>query len=194
MSKRDSIQYSLDWTTVLYYILLITMGWISIYGASYDFDNVGSIFDFDQRAGKQFVWIISALVLGGVILLLDHRIFNYFAYFIYAAVILLLILTIFIAPEIKGSRSWLIIGPISFQPAELAKMATALALAKFMSSYNYKIKTWKDIAPLASIIFLPFALIILQKETGSALVFLAFMLMLYREGMRGLVQIGRAHV
>ena len=79
MSKRDSIQYSLDWTTVLYYILLITMGWISIYGASYDFDNVGSIFDFDQRAGKQFVWIISALVLGGVILLLDHRIFNYFA-------------------------------------------------------------------------------------------------------------------
>ncbi|MDO9634082.1 MAG: rod shape-determining protein RodA [Paludibacter sp.] len=187
MSRRDSIQYSLDWTTVLYYILLITMGWISIYGASYDFDNVGSIFDFDQRAGKQFVWIISALVLAGIILLLDHRIFNYFAFIIYAAVILLLILTIFIAPEIKGSRSWLIIGPISFQPAELAKMATALALAKFMSSYNYKIKTWKDIAPMALIIFLPFALIILQKETGSALVFLAFMLMLYREGMRGLV-------
>jgi rod shape determining protein RodA len=187
MSRRDSIQYSLDWTTVIYFILLVIMGWISIYGASFEFDYEGSILNFDQRTGKQFVWILTALALGGVILLLDHRIFNYFAYIIYAAVILLLILTIFIAPEIKGSRSWLIIGPVSFQPAELAKMATALALAKFISKYNYKIKKWKDIIPLAFFILLPFGLIILQKETGSALVFLAFVLVLYREGMKGIV-------
>lgn len=187
MSRRDSIQYALDWNTVIYFILLVTMGWISIYGASFEFDYEGSVFNFEQRTGKQFVWIMTALVLGGAILLLDHRIFNYFAYIIYAAVILLLIITIFIAPEIKGSRSWLIIGPVSFQPAELAKMATALALAKFISKYNYKIKKWKDIIPLAFFILLPFGLIILQKETGSALVFLAFVLVLYREGMKGIV-------
>jgi rod shape determining protein RodA len=163
------------------------MGWISIYGASYEFDYEGSILNFDQRAGKQFVWILTAFALGGSILLLDHRIFNYFAYFIYVGVILLLILTIFIAPDIKGSRSWLVLGPVSFQPAELAKMATALALAKFMSQYNYKIKTWKDLIPLAFFIVLPFGLIILQKETGSALVFIAFLFMLYREGMKGIV-------
>jgi len=187
MSKRDSIQYALDWTTVIYFILLVTMGWISIYGASYDFEFEGSILDFNQRAGKQFVWILTSFVLGGAILLMDHRIFNYFAYVIYVAVILLLIITIFVAPEIKGSRSWLVLGPVSFQPAELAKMATALALAKFMSHYNYRIKNWRDLIPLAFFVLLPFGLIILQKETGSALVFVAFLLMFYREGMKGLV-------
>lgn len=187
MSKRDSIQYALDWTTVFYFILLVTMGWISIYGASYDFEFEGSILDFDQRAGKQFIWILTAFALGGAILLIDHRIFNYFAYVIYAAVILLLIITIFVAPEIKGSRSWLVLGPVSFQPAELAKMATALALAKFMSRYNYRIRNWRDLIPLAFFVLLPFGLIILQKETGSALVFVAFLLMFYREGMKGLV-------
>ncbi len=187
MSKRDSIQYGLDWTTVLYFLLLVIMGWISIYGASYDFDFEGSIFDFEQRAGKQFIWILTAFALGGAILLIDHRIFNYFAYVIYVAVMLLLIITIFVAPEIKGSRSWLVLGPVSFQPAELAKMATALALAKFMSRYNYRIKNWRDLIPLAFFVLLPFGLIILQKETGSALVFVAFLLMLYREGMKGLV-------
>ncbi len=187
MSKRDSIQYALDWTMVFYFILLVTMGWISIYGASYDFEFEGSILDFDQRAGKQFIWILTAFALGGAILLIDHRIFNYFAYVIYVAVILLLIITIFVAPEIKGSRSWLVLGPVSFQPAELAKMATALALAKFMSRYNYRIKNWRDLIPLAFFVLLPFGLIILQKETGSALVFVAFLLMFYREGMKGLV-------
>jgi rod shape determining protein RodA len=162
------------------------MGWVSIYGASYDFDQ-SSIFDFEQRAGKQFVWILTAIVLGGALLLVDSKMYSIFAYFIYVGAILLLILTMFVAPDIKGSRSWLVMGPISFQPAELAKMATALALSKFMSAYNYKIKSWKDIVPLGIIIFIPFALIILQKETGSALVFVAFLLMFYREGMRGIV-------
>jgi rod shape determining protein RodA len=162
------------------------MGWISIYGASYNFDQPG-ILDWDQRAGKQFVWILTAFGIGGMLLLVDYKMYNFFAYFIYAATIALLILTIFVAPDIKGSRSWLVIGPVSFQPAELAKMATSLALARFMSSYNYKIKNWKDIIPLGMFILLPFILIILQKETGSALVFVALLLMLYREGMNGIV-------
>ncbi len=188
MSKRDNnIHYTFDWPIVIYYLLLVVMGWISIYGASFEIDYEGSVLSFDQRAGKQFVWIITALVLGGAILLLDYRIFNYFAYLIYGVVLVLLIVTIFIAPEIKGSRSWLVIGPVSFQPAELAKMATALALAKYMSHHNFKLKGWKDMLPLVILIFIPFAFILLQKETGSALVFLAFLLMFYREGMNGIV-------
>ncbi|MBN2765071.1 MAG: rod shape-determining protein RodA [Paludibacteraceae bacterium] len=186
MSKNVSIKYAIDWTTVVYFVLLVFMGWISIYGASYDFDQTG-ILDWEQRAGKQFVWILTAFGLGGMLLLVDYKMYNFFAYVIYAVVILLLIVTIFVAPDIKGSRSWLVMGPISFQPAELAKMATALALSRFMSAYNYKVKGWRDLLPLSLFILLPFALIILQKETGSALVFLAFTLMLYREGMNGII-------
>ena len=186
MSKNVSIKYALDWTTVFFYVLLVFMGWISIYGASYNFDQA-SIFDFSQRAGKQFIWIMTAFALGGILLLIDSRLYNIFAWFIYVAAILLLIVTIFVAHDIKGSRSWLVLGPVSFQPAELAKMATALALAKYMSAYNYKFKNWRDLIPLGIIIFIPFILIILQNETGTALVYLAFMLMLYREGMNGIV-------
>ncbi|HRZ98758.1 MAG TPA: rod shape-determining protein RodA [Paludibacter sp.] len=190
MSRNVSIKYAIDWTTVIYYVVLVVMGWLSIYGASYNFDQSG-ILDWDQRAGKQFIWILTSVAIAGILLLLDYKIYNYFAFIIYGAVLLLLLFTIVapssIVPDIKGSRSWIVLGPISFQPAELAKIATALVLAKFMSSYNYKLKNWKDLFPLAVLIFIPFALIVLQKETGSALVFVAFLLMLYREGMKGLV-------
>jgi len=186
MYKNVSIKYALDWTTIFYFVVLVLMGWVSIYGASYNFDQA-SIFDFSQRAGKQFLWILTAFAIGGILLLIDSKMYNIFAYFIYVGAILLLILTIFVAHDIKGSRSWLVMGPISFQPAELAKMATALALSKFMSAYNYKLKTWKDLIPLGMIIFVPFILIVLQNETGTALVYAAFLLMLYREGMNGIV-------
>lgn len=185
MSKNANIKFALDWTTIFLYVILVVMGWISIYGASYEFDQA-SIFDWNNRAGKQFVWILTAFGIAGLLLLVDYKMYNFFAYFIYAFVVLLLIVTIFVAPDIKGSRSWLVMGPISFQPAELAKMATALALSKFMSSYNYKLTNRKDLIPLMAFIMVPFVCIILQKETGSALVFLAFTLMLYREGMNGI--------
>lgn len=186
MSKNVSIKYALDWTTIFFYVVLVFMGWISIYGASYDFDQA-SIFDFNQRAGKQFIWILTGFAIGGMLLLIDAKMYSIFSYVIYIGAILLLIITIFVAKDIKGSRSWLEFGPVRFQPAELAKMATALALSKYMSSYNYKLKAWKDLIPLGVILFIPFALIILQNETGSALVFVAFLLMLYREGMNGIV-------
>src|ERR1035437_5666882 len=186
MSKNVSIKYALDWTTIFFYVVLVFMGWISIYGASYDFDQA-SIFDFSQRAGKQFIWILTGFAIGGMLLLIDAKMYSIFSYMVYVVAILLLIITIFVAKDIKGSRSWLEFGPIRFQPAELAKMATALAISKYMSSYNYKLKAWKDLIPLGVIIFIPFALILLQNETGGALVFVAFLLMLYREGMNGIV-------
>ena len=186
MSRNVSIRYAIDWTTIFFYVVLILMGWISIYGASYNFDQA-SIFDFSQRAGKQFIWILTAFAIGGALLLIDSKLYNIFAWFIYVGAVLLLIATIFLAHDIKGSRSWLVMGPVSFQPAELAKMATALALSKYMSAYNYKLKNWRDLVPLGIIIFIPFILIIAQNETGTALVYAAFLLVLYREGMNGIV-------
>lgn len=186
MPRDTSIKYSLDWTVVGIYLFLVVFGWLNIYGASYDFDQ-SSIFDFSNRAGKQFVWVITAIGLAGVILLLDSRLYSYFAYVFYGLVILLLIATIFLATDVKGSRSWLVFGPVSFQPAELAKTATALALARFMGAYNFQIKTWKELIPLGMFVFLPMVLIVMQRETGSALVFMAFLLMFYREGMNGIV-------
>ena len=106
---------------------------------------------------------------------------------IYAVVIVLLVVTIFVAPNIKGSHSWLVLGPIRLQPAELAKFATALALAKFMNGYGFKLTTCKNFLIALGMIFLPMVCILLQRETGSALVYLAFFLVLYREGMTGYV-------
>ena len=158
MSRNVSIKYALDWTTVIYYVVLVVMGWISIYGASYNFDQ-DSLFDFSQRAGSQIIWILTAFSIGGMLLLVDSRMYDFFAYLIYGLAILLLILTIIapasIVPDIKGSRSWIVLGPVRFQPAELAKIATALALSKFISSYNFKIKGWGDLLVPVGLIMFP---------------------------------------
>ena len=186
MTRRDSIWKSLDWVTIVVYLLLIVFGWFSVCGASYDYGD-RDFLDFSTRAGKQFVWIICSFGLGFVLLMLDDSLYDMFSYLIYIGLMLLLIVTIFIAPDTKGSRSWLILGPVSLQPAEFAKFATALALAKYMSAYSFTMKNWKSSLMLAFLILFPMLLIILQRETGSALVYSAFFLMLYREGMPGAV-------
>lgn len=168
------------------YLLLVFFGWISVYGASYDFDHP-SIFDFNQRAGKQLLWIACSFMLAGSIIMIDSKVYDVFAYFIYAGALLLLLATIFLAPDIKGSRSWLVLGPVSIQPAEIGKFATGLALAKYMSRYNFKLSGLKSFFPVVAIIFMPLVLILLQQETGTALVFLVFFLVLYREGMPGVL-------
>ncbi len=144
-------------------------------------------FSFDSRAGKQLVWIFCSFGLAFVIMMLDHDLYEIFAYLIYALLMVLLIVTIFIAPDTKGSRSWLVFGPVSLQPAEFAKFATALCLARFMGTYNFVLNNWKNALRVAAIILFPMILIVLQKETGSALVYSAFLLVLYREGMPGVV-------
>ena len=184
MKRRDNILKSLDWATIIVYLLLIAFGWFSVCGASYDYSD-HNLLDFSTRAGKQFIWIICSFGLGFILLMLEDSFYEMFSYIIYTALIALLIITIFIAPDTKGSRSWLILGPVSLQPAEFAKFATALALARFMSIYNFSIKNKKHLIAVATIILLPMLLIIMQKETGSALVYLAFILVLYREGLSG---------
>lgn len=187
---EDSFFRSLDWLTIGLYLLLVVLGAISIYAASYDFDNA-SIFSFEEFSGKQFRWIGFALVIGLIILVSDYRIYETYAYPFYFIMLLLLVVTIFIAPATKGSHSWLKFGPMSLQPAEFAKCATALCLAKLLSSYNFKLTDPpSNFFKAVGIIIAPIVLIILQRETGSALVYLALFFVLYREGMSGLVLLG----
>jgi rod shape determining protein RodA len=175
---------SVDWWTVAIYVALVIFGWVSVCGASYDYTDM-DFFSFSTRAGKQLVWIGCSMGLGFVLLMLEDRLYDMFSYLIYGAMMLLLFVTPFLAEDTKGSYSWIKFGPVSLQPAEFAKFATALAVARFMNVYGFTMNNWKHAATVVGMILLPMLLIILQRETGSALVYSAFFLMLYREGMPG---------
>lgn len=183
----DHIKGSVDWFTIALYFILIICGWLSIYGSSYDYEHATSIFDLASRSGKQLIWIGTSLVMAFVLLKLDSKVYDVFAYFIYLFFILLLLVPIIMGPEIKGSRSWIIItNDIRLQPAEFAKFAVSLALARYISRFNFMISKRKDFATVIGIILIPMLLILMQNETGSALVYVAFTLMLYREGLPGI--------
>lgn len=188
-SRSINVWKSVDKVAIVIYLILVFFGWVSIYAAGYDFDRA-SIFDFAERSGKQLLWIALSFVISAVILSIEARFYETYAYLIYISLILLLIATIFVAPDIKGSHSWLVLGPVSLQPAEFAKFATALALAKLFNSYNFKFTRPANFFKVVLIILLPMLLIIMQRETGSALVYLSLVLMMYREGMTGLVLFG----
>ena len=186
-SRSGNIWQNVDWITIGVFLLLVVFGWLNIYGASYTFDQT-SIFDFSNRAGKQFTWIMGSLLMGIVLLLIDYKTYDVLTYFAYGAMLLLLLATPFLAHDIKGSMSWISLGPVSLQPAEFAKCIVALAVAKYMGRYDYKIRTWRDLIVPFAIIGVPALIImILQKETGSALVFAAFLLVFYRQGMSGYI-------
>lgn len=184
MRQETSIIKNVDWFTIGIYVVLVISGWFSIYGAVYNFEDT-PFWDFSFRYGKQLLWIGCSLVIATILLSLDNRIYSIFAYVIYGAAILLLLATFGLAHDIKGSRSWLTLGPVSVQPAEFAKIAACLAVAKLMSSYGFKLGNLADTAKLLALMLLPPLLIIMQKETGSALVYSALFLVLYREGMPG---------
>ena len=183
--KHPSVLRSLDYWTILFYLALLIFGWISVCGASYTYGDDTDLFSLSTRSGMQIVWIGTSIVLGMVILLLDDRFYDMFAFILYGLLLILLFATIFNPHTIKGSRSWLVMGPLRVQPAEFAKFATALALAKLMSIHDFDIRRWRHFAATLAIILLPMIFIVLQHETGSALVYLAFFLMFYREGMPG---------
>ncbi|MFT4223542.1 rod shape-determining protein RodA [Dysgonomonas sp.] len=186
--EEEYIKKSIDWFTIALYLIMVLSGWFSIYGASYNYEHATSMFDLSGRAGMQLVWIGTSLVLGFVILKLDSNLYDILAYYIYAIFILLLIATIFLSTDIRGSGSWLkITDSIQIQPAEFAKFSVALVLAKFISSYNFKLLAPKNLMIIAGLILLPMLLIVLQNETGSALVYSVFILMLYREGLPGII-------
>ncbi|MDP2423397.1 MAG: rod shape-determining protein RodA [Bacteroidales bacterium] len=182
MRDERKIFAHVDWPIVLIYLALVIIGWINIYAAVYNEDH-SSIFDLTQNYGKQLIWIISALVLAGVVMLLDPKFFPAFSYVIYALVMFLLLAVLFKGAVVSGSKSWFQIGSFGLQPSEFAKFATALALAKYMSSIKYTQKLLKNSIIPILIFGAPVFLILMQNDTGSALVFGAFVIVLYREGL-----------
>lgn len=175
---------SADWITIILYVLLLTMGWFTLCGASHHIGDVDFI-SWDTRTGKQLVWIGFSFFLGIAMLKFENRYFETFAGFFYWLMMLVLLITPFIAKDIKGSRSWISLGFMNLQPAEFAKCATALYIARFIQMNNLSLDAFRSLMKAAGIVLLPMALIVMQKETGSALVFTAFFLMFYREGMPG---------
>jgi len=189
MRESKSIFGNIDKIVVIIYLLLVIIGWLNIYAAVYD-DNHTSIFDFSQKYGKQLVWILTSFVLSLFVLIIDSKFFNQFAYFIYFFAFTLLIVVLFWGSETSGSRSWLVIyGEFRVQPAELAKVATGLAIARYLSSLNIRMEDIRTKIIALLLIVTPAVLIIFEKETGSALVFIAFVFVLFREGLSGNVLI-----
>ena len=185
MNKNRSIISGIDWWTILLFCIIALFGWVNIYGASYSFEQT-SIFDFSNYAGKQFIWIVTAIIVGGLVMLIDEKTYNVIAYILYATMILLLAITPLLASDTKGSYSWIPIGPVRLQPAEFAKSLTALAIAKYIDRYEFRLRDWRDLLIPFAIVAVPMLIIMLaQRDTGTALVFLSFMLVFYRIGMSG---------
>ncbi len=184
----------IDWVAVALWAVLMIFGWINIYAATYN-ESQAAIFDFSTFHGKQLIWMGIAIVIAFVILLTEPRFFSNGAYPIYAVVLVLLTLTLFLAVTVNGGKSWIQIGGFRFQPSEFAKFATSLALAKYMSTIDVEWKQTKTKLITAILILIPMGLVFLQHDTGSALVFLAFVFPLYREGLSvGILVMGAAAI
>lgn len=182
--NKDAVLQNIDWMLVSLYLILVVMGWFNIYAAVYN-EEYKSIFDTSQSYGMQLVWIVTSLFIAFVILVIDGEFFPKFAWVLYGAFILLLIVVIFTGKEVKGSKSWIELGAFRIQPAEFAKFATNLALAKYLSNINIKFEQLSTKLIAAAIFAVPALIIIAQNETGSALVYGSFILVLYREGLSG---------
>ncbi|MDO7877002.1 rod shape-determining protein RodA [Hymenobacter sp. ASUV-10] len=196
MNQATPARYSrsIDWPTVLLYVILVGLGWLSIYASSYSPDapaNPLSSLSFDQLMTfnwfKQLLWIGTAVVLIVVLLVLDYKAYDTLAYILYGGMVVLLLITMFVARPIAGSRSWLELGPVRLQPAEFAKFTTALAASRFMAGINLRYQNWRDQLVLAGITLLPPLLIVASNESGQALVFGALLLAYFREGMSPLI-------
>ena len=184
-TQERGLRQSIDWSLIVCYFLLVLIGWVNIY-ASIHSSEPSSIFDFSVRSGKQFVWMLTAFGLAGLILfVLPPRLWEGFSVPFYMLTAALLILVIFVSKDVKGSHSWFEFGPVKFQPAEISKISTSLLLATVMSQTNFKITKLKDFLIAAAVIAVPMLIILAESETGSALVYVGFIFVLYREGLSG---------
>lgn len=184
MNRQSNLLKNIDWVSIFLYTLLVFMGWLNIYAAVYD-DSHSSILDVTQKYGKQLIWIGASFGLGFLILLTDSKFFTAFSFVIYGLMIGLLAAVLILGKEVNGARSWFELGGIRIQPAEFGKFATALAVANVMSRHGFKTMRFTSLLQVGILLFLPAALIILQNDTGSALVYSSFLLVMYREGLHG---------
>ena len=182
MVRRNNIYANVDWLTIFIWLLLVVFGVLSIYSANY-MSGDGTLFDFNQRYGRQIIWIGIAVPLIIIIFILDAKFFPFFAYPLYGLTVFMLLAVLLFGREINGARSWFDLGGFHLQPAEFAKPFTALALARLLTSHGFSLK--KGLRPLllsGVIIFSPALLIMVQPDLGSTMVYFAFLLVLYREG------------
>lgn len=172
----------IDWKTILVFVALVFIGWLNIYAAVYNEAHAGG-FDLSSRYGMQLIWIGISAVAALVILLIDDIYYHLLAYPFYGLMLVVLILTLFVGKEVNGAKSWLALGPVAVQPAEFMKLATALALARFMSDYNFSLQKPRGLIGVGALLLVPIFVILLQNDMGSALVYCSFLIVLYREGL-----------
>lgn len=192
MNERNSIIGKIDWLTIFLYLALVIIGWFSIFSAKYD-EMHPSIFDLSQVYGKQLIWIGASLLIGFIILLIDAKFFNAFSLWIYFFFLASLFVVLVYGKATKGATSWIDLGAgVKFQPSEFAKMGTALALAGYLGRLDVDLQKRKNQIVAALLVLAPMALVLLQNDTGSAIVFVSFIFVLYREGFpgTGLVMVG----
>ncbi|MBP3763068.1 MAG: rod shape-determining protein RodA [Bacteroidales bacterium] len=178
----------IDWIMVALYLVIVLFGWMNIYSACYD-EAHASVLDFGQFYGKQLVWMGAAFLTAAIILLTEPRVFSNTAYAIYGGVLVLLVLVLFLAITVNGGKSWIPLGGFRFQPSEFAKFATALAVAKYLSAIDVDLRDLRTKLAVLAIMAVPAALVFLQHDTGTALVFLSFIFPLFREGLSGAVMV-----
>jgi len=182
--EQKNIFQNIDWIVTGLFLVLVVLGWLNIYAAVYN-DEHKSIFDISQKYGKQLLWISGAILLSLIVLIIDANFFTAFPYPIYIACCVTLVSVIFFGTEISGSHSWFRFGDFGLQPAEFGKFAVCLALAKYLSSMDIKIERFQSKFIGFALILFPAAIIVLQKEAGTALVYIAFIFVLFREGFSG---------
>lgn len=184
MRERKHIFENMDWLLISAYLLLVLFGWMNVYSAVYNEEHQ-SIFDFSQRYGKQIIWIGAAILMAFLIIVIDPKFFNQFSLLIYGVVFILLITVLVFGKVVAGSRSWFEIGSFALQPSEFMKFATALALAHYISLQEKVLGNLKTKLTAIAIVILPATMILLQNDTGSALVYVSFIFVLYRFGLSG---------
>lgn len=184
-THKRKFEQTIDWTLVFCYILLVFIGWLNIYASIHSTEG-GNILNLAGRSGKQLIWIISSLGLGAVIMfVISPRLWEVISTPAYAVVLGLLVAVIMFGVEVKGSRSWFAFGPVSFQPAEISKITTSLFLAMIMSKSGFRLDNMSNFLKVGLALGIPMLIILAESETGSMLVYVGFLLVLYREGMSG---------
>ena len=181
MKRNDSIAGNIDWGLFIVFLVMLLMGIANVYSAAYN-PKFPSLFDFSQKYGKQIMWVAFSSFLGLLVFLIDASIYRKFAIPIYLFCLSLLVVVLFM-PSVNGARAWLGIGSLGIQPAEFAKIGTAIALASFISSINVRQQTVNTVVIANIILLVPMVLILLQPDAGTFVVFTGFLFVMYREGI-----------
>ena len=188
MTRRINIFENIDWIIICLYLVLVIFGWMNIFSVNFN-ESFKTVFDLNQEYGKQLIWILLSFLSILALFIIDYKFYPFFAYVIYGLTIILLIIVLVFGSLTHGSKSWLTIFGLNLQPSEFAKIATALAIARYLSIYNVKIKSFKSIIILFAFIILPVVLIFLQPDWGTSIIFCFFFLVFFREGLPGWVLI-----